>query len=146
MLVYRISRQEFSDDLTGNGAKLYGGRWNEKGTPVLYTCEFKSLTVLEMLVHTPKAFKPPKYVILTIEIPEKLISEIKTFRESDLPINWDNLIAPKLVGTWGTKKIIHKKLLGFRVPSVLLKSEHNIVLNPAHPSFSKIKIIEKEKV
>lgn len=144
MLVYRISREEFSDDLTGIGAKLYGGRWNEKGIPVLYTCEFKSLTVLELLVHTPKEFKPPKYVILTIEIPDQFMGQIENFKVSDLPKNWNNPIAPKLVNAWGTEKIINQKLLGFKVPSVILKSENNIVLNPAHQNFSRIKIVDKE--
>ena len=144
MLVYRITREEFSDDLSGMGAKLYGGRWNEKGTPVLYTCEYKSLTVLELLVHTPKEFKPPKYVILTIEIPDKLQDGIKEYKESELPKNWEIPVVPKLVKSWGTEKLIKQKILGIKVPSVILKSERNIVLNPKDKNFNKIKIVEKE--
>ncbi len=110
------------------GAKLYGGRWNKKGVPVVYTCEHKSLTVLELLVHTSKMFKPPKYVILTIQIPTKLVDQIKHFKIAELPKNWDKPKVPNLVNLWGTEKITTQKMLGIKVPSVILKSEHNIIL------------------
>lgn len=144
MYVYRITRQEYSQDLSGYGAKLYGGRWNEKNIAVLYTCEYKSLAVLELLVHTPKQFKPPKYVILTLEIPDKITNLIKRYPVDDLPKDWDHPLANTSTQSWGSQKIITANLLGFVVPSVILKSEHNIVLNPSHQDYHQIRITNIE--
>ena len=52
MITYRISNAEFSNDISGTGAKLMGSRWNSKGIPLLYTSQYISLAVLEMLVNT----------------------------------------------------------------------------------------------
>ena len=51
MIVYRLANGEFTHDLSGKGAKLYGGRWNSFGLPAVYTTEHISLAVLEILVH-----------------------------------------------------------------------------------------------
>lgn len=144
MKVYRITRAAYSNDLSGLGAKMYGGRWNEKGVAVVYICEHKSLSILELLVHTPKQFKPPKYVILTIEIPDKIFSSIKNYEAGELPKDWDKPLANKRTKAWGTEKIRVHQVLGFSVPSVILKSEKNIVLNPNYKAFKHIKIIGQE--
>jgi len=146
MQVYRITREEYRDDLSGYGAKLYGGRWNEKGTAVLYTCENKALTVLELLVHTPKQFKPPKYVILTIEIPDVIVGQIKNYQEKDLPKGWSNPLATKHTQAWGMDKLLGENQLGFIIPSVILKSEKNIVLNPLHKDYKQVRIIDQENL
>lgn len=58
MLLYRIAEEQFARDLSGAGARLYGGRWNPKGVPMLYTAESVALAALEVLVRlsTPKRY------------------------------------------------------------------------------------------
>ena len=70
MIVYRLTSGQFSNDLSGNGAKLYGGRWNSFGLPALYTTEHISLAMLEMLVHVKAYQSPLNYKLVTLEIPE----------------------------------------------------------------------------
>ncbi|MBK8348315.1 MAG: RES family NAD+ phosphorylase [Saprospiraceae bacterium] len=73
MEVYRITREKYAADLTGEGARLYGGRWNRPGVAALYTSEARSLAILELLVHfnSAEALKM-KYVFITLTLNEKM--------------------------------------------------------------------------
>ena len=52
MILYRLIKSEFAHDAwSGQGAHLYGGRWNHKGTPAVYASTQISLAALEILVH-----------------------------------------------------------------------------------------------
>jgi len=51
VILYRIAKTRHIYDLTGAGARLYGGRWNHKGIGMIYTSETRSLASLEFLVH-----------------------------------------------------------------------------------------------
>jgi RES domain-containing protein len=83
MEVYRIATTRYSHDLTGIGARLYGGRWNQKGTAMLYTSKSRALAALEFLVHLPLSLAPSGLKIVTLQIPdETAIDEIPL---SDLP-------------------------------------------------------------
>lgn len=77
MLVYRISGQRFANDLSGTGARLNGGRWNSVGLSLLYAASYRSLALLEILVHTTNNYVPDDLMLITIEIPDTiLIKEI----------------------------------------------------------------------
>ena len=58
MLVYRITGKKYANDISGTGAAIFGGRWNKKGTPVLYTGGSKEIALLETIVHTPPMLVP----------------------------------------------------------------------------------------
>ncbi len=75
MKVFRIAKKEFIADLSGEGARLYGGRWNKKGSSVLYTSESRSLATVEYLVHLPMSIMASDVCIAEIDIPN--ISSIK---------------------------------------------------------------------
>ena len=88
MIVYRLTSGQFSNDLSGNGAKLYGGRWNSFGLPALYTTEHISLAVLEMLVHIKNFQTPLNYFLITLEIPAQvsLVSiDYKKMKKNNFP-------------------------------------------------------------
>ncbi len=75
MLVYRIAKKDVVKDLTGTGAKLYGGRWNHRGTAVVYTSETRALATVEFLVHVSLSNAPSGLMIATIEIPDSIAPE-----------------------------------------------------------------------
>ena len=142
-LVYRIQKRQFVDSvLTGEGARLNGGRWNPSGLPLLYTSTTPELALLETLVHldgTPLRDLPP-FVLITIEIPDS----IEELDVADLPSGWDRLkypdmlplfLLPKLTPTYPT--------LGFSLPSVVLKNSptRNVLINPLHPLIGKVKVV-----
>lgn len=133
--MYRISKCRFIDDLTGTGASYFAGRWHSKGTRVLYTAGAASLALLEALVHITSVV-PLKMCLLSLEIPEQFIKEIKAV---DLPEDWMQNPPPDMLKFYGDNLARENKLLALKVPSVILPEEHNYILNPAHKLFSKIK-------
>ena len=86
MLVYRIAKKDVIKDLSGTGAKLYGGRWNHKGTAVVYTSETRALATVEFLVHVSLSNAPRGLMIATIEIPCNIASE--DVPRGSLPRGW----------------------------------------------------------
>lgn len=131
MFVYRLCNHVFKN-LDGEGARLYGGRWNSVGLPVVYTSEHLSLCVLEQLVHLNINTIPDNWVSLKIEIPNKIRGEeLGSLPKTDLE-------AKKMGDNW----IQSNKSLFFKVPSAIIQTEYNFLVNPAHPDAKEIKIID----
>ena len=72
MTIYRLASGEYKKDLSGNGSRLYGGRWNSVGMHAVYCTENISLAVLEILVNLKKFKQPADYHIVTITIPDHI--------------------------------------------------------------------------
>ena len=144
MICYRISRDEFIKDLSGKGAKLYGGRWNRIGIASLYTGSYRSLALLEMSVHlqSKEAFALP-YSFACIEIEDK---EIFTVPDKMLPQKWNHSLSYEQNFSLTDYLFTQKNVLAFSVPSVIIHEEKNIIINPLHPAFSKVKLIKTEKI
>jgi RES domain-containing protein len=73
MILYRIAKCNYAGDLSGTGARLYGGRWNSEGKPMLYTASSRALAVLEVLVHLSPLLVPNNFCLVEIEVPENSI-------------------------------------------------------------------------
>jgi len=141
MLVYRIAKQKYSKDLTGIGAKTVGGRWNPKGVAVLYTSSTAALSALEVLAHLPAAYFPDNMMIATIEIPDRLVTSVAI---DQLPAKWNETPAPIEVQNYALDWINEEKYLGLKVPSIIIPREKNILINPLHSDFSKVKLLTVE--
>jgi RES domain-containing protein len=141
MELYRIISEKYSDDLTGTGAKIVGGRWNSKGTAVIYCSESRALALLENLVRTPITLLKSDLMIVTISIPDsiKSISADKTNIHNNYPASSET----KREGDLWVKS---DKSLLFKVPSAVIPHEFNFLINPLHKDISKIKISHKEKL
>ena len=138
MKVYRIAKLKYSNNLSGRGAEKYGGRWNEVGTPVLYTSRQASLSLLEVLVHLPKAYVPHDFQLVTIECPGKSIRRI---RIDDLGKNWSSAANTLYIKNLGKQWIQENKSLCLEVPSAILPGKRNIIINPMHPLYNQVKIL-----
>ncbi|MCC7530578.1 MAG: RES family NAD+ phosphorylase [Candidatus Melainabacteria bacterium] len=131
--VYRLSKRKYAT-LDGEGARLYGARWNEAGTPALYAAESLSLAVLEFLVHVDISQFPSDLVWLQIQLPAIVSAEDKT--SLGIPSESQSKVI-------GTRWLARKESLILRVTSAVLplpKIEANIVINTLHPQFAKVKI------
>jgi RES domain-containing protein len=134
-----VKRKQVRAAFTGEGARLYGGRWNSAGVAIVYTAESPSLAALEMVVHLDSSQLLDNYMLFEVRIGERLVSQVDL---SQLPKNWRADPSPvdvREVGdTWartGTSVVL-------QVPSVIIQSEHNFLINPRHPDFRKLVIGE----
>lgn len=137
MKVYRISKCNYIDDLSGKGASLHSGRWHNKGTYILYTAQSPSLAMLESVVHITTMVQL-NLCIVCLDIPEESITSIST---EQLPDNWFINPPPDHIKQTGDLFIKNKKHLALKVPSAVMPEEFNVLLNPSHPHFKKIKIL-----
>lgn len=126
MLVYRVSKTQYANDLNGTGAKLFGGRWNHIDTPCIYTSASRSLAVLEYSVNVNVDFIPRALSICIFEIDENSIKEIKTKK---LPGDWREIPAPYSTKDFGTK-LLQKGIPILKIPSIVIPDEFNYILNP----------------
>ncbi|MDQ6757404.1 MAG: RES family NAD+ phosphorylase [Bacteroidota bacterium] len=139
MIIYRLTTSKFSGDLSGEGAKIYGGRWNPVGLAALYLSEFISLSILEILVRANKYNSPDSYSLLTIQLPEDSVNSIELKK---LKTGWQNHI--EYTRSIGEDFIRMNQALVLKVPSAIVPQEHNYLINPAHKDSKKIKIIVVE--
>lgn len=131
--MYRVASRRYASN-NSEGARLVGGRWNEVGTPVIYTSATKSLAALEIIVH--HGMIPIDYRIINISIPDSL--RIDVVDERSLPTDWreeTRIPATARIGTEWAKALATAVL---RVPAVVIAGEYNYVLNPHHPDFGQI--------
>lgn len=140
MIVYRITGKKHASDLSGIGAAIYGGRWNKKGTPVLYIGENKEIALLETIVHIPPMLIPD-LVILELEIPDNSITEIKL---NKLPKNWIDYPAPSILSEISENWIKKGKTIALKVPSCIIHATHNYILNCNHPDYHIVKLLDKK--
>lgn len=140
MRVYRIARKRHLDDLTGAGAKTFGGRWNHRGTAILYTSETRSLAMVEFLVHVSWMQAPSDLGIATLEIANEIQPE--NLLPADLPEDWRFYPAPPRLADLGTGWVHSKRSPLLRVPSAIVEQEHNILINPGHSDLIRVTVLE----
>lgn len=138
-VVWRLLTARFADSaFTGEGARLYGGRWNRKGVPMVYTAGSQSLAMLEMLVQDEPL--RARYVMIQVTLPKNL--KIERVTEDELPADWRDFAPREHTQAIGTAWAKRKSTAVLAVPSAVIPAEHNYLLNPLHPSFAKIEIGE----
>ncbi|MBI5444386.1 MAG: RES family NAD+ phosphorylase [Deltaproteobacteria bacterium] len=139
--VWRITKERYAtnDPLSCEGARLAPGRWHPKGIPVLYTAFSLSLAALEAFVHLPsRRWLPSDLIAVEIDISAISVEEID---HTKLPNGWD---APFPLGETqeiGARWVKEQRTCGLDVPSAVIPYERNLLLNPAHPGFSRATVL-----
>ncbi|WP_028301924.1 RES family NAD+ phosphorylase [Oceanospirillum beijerinckii] len=138
MKLYRLTQKKFADTpFSPEGAKLYGGRWNSKGTEALYFAESESLCSLEVFVHVhndPNIVD--QYDLYRIDVPDELIVKLD---EEDLPATWRNIPAGEETQEIGDEFLnaVEPQYAALQVPSTISPRDNNYVVNPNHPAMEK---------
>ena len=132
-----VSARHAATALDGEGARLFGGRWNSRGTAVVYLSEHQSLAALEILVHVRPLLPRTRYVALRLEFGEELVERLPG---AALPEDWQQSPAGPSTRDLGDAWVRAARSPLLAVPSVLLPAETNYVLNPAHPDFGRINV------
>jgi RES domain-containing protein len=122
---------------------LTGGRWNQKGIPLIYTAENRALATLEYVVHVPLSIMPRNLSIAFYEIPDDIVPE--EILIDDLPKKWRAYPSPPKLAELGSEWALATRSLLLRVPSAIVLSESNVLINPKHPEITRITISHVEK-
>lgn len=136
---YRIVPVPRARDLSGEGARRYGGRWNSPGVPMVYTATSASLAVLETLVHMGLNVFPDDLVLVTLEVPQDLVSTLEPDR---LPEHWAAYPAPAAANEIGDLWVHEERSVGLLVPSAILPQESNLLINPRHARADLVEIVD----
>lgn len=145
MELYRITQEQFAEDLSGNGSRLFGGRWNSEGYYALYTSSTRSMALLETLAHTPaKMLDVKNYQLITLSVPDNTATE--KILLSSLPKFWDAPDTRSFTRKLGDKFLSERLKLLLEVPCVLMPEEVNFVLNPLHKDMNKVKIVHTRRI
>jgi RES domain-containing protein len=137
--VYRLTHERHARDpadlLSGEGARLYGGRWNHKGTALVYAASHASLAVLELLVHSDVL--PRNMVLVAYDVPDTPAPG--SWPRARLPPDWADYPLPRSTQDLGTAWAAGLSGLAVAVPSAVVPIENNWLLNPAHRAIAKVK-------
>ena len=139
--VWRLCKEEYAATaFDGEGARRVGGRWNSRGNAVAYTSENLSLAALELLVHLDVVQTPPNFVAIPADIPDDLA--VETLEPDDLPDDWRRIPGHPELKRLGDTWLHAEASAVMRVPSVVVPSEANYLINPNHGDFDDIDIGE----
>jgi len=137
MILYRITSRAYARDLSGTGAMMYGGRWNPKGLRMLYTSQSLSLATLEVIVNLSGEKITNKLYCVELELPDNLpIVSI-----TGLPSDW-NAYPYKAETVQMGREFLESEKLCLKVPSSIVTTEFNYLLNPLHDDFMKVKFLD----
>jgi RES domain-containing protein len=138
MHLWRISKARFAESaFSGEGARLFDGRWNFEGVPMVYTSTSLALAAIEFFVHLDPSVAPDDLVSMKANLPDEL--GIEQIYEDQLPPQWrrvDNNELQKRGSDW----VKSKRSVALLVPSAVVDEEWNVLLNPRHPDFAAITI------
>jgi RES domain-containing protein len=134
---YRLVKRKWAATVfDGEGARLFGGRWNSQGVSCVYSAGSEALAILEVLVHVDNHALLRNYQLFRIEIPRQ---SIRFLEEKKWPAGWRKDPAPQATADLGDAWLANDPpQLALAVPSVVVPREWNYLLNPQHPAFESI--------
>lgn len=143
MELYRLAREPFAGELSGIGSSLRGARWNSVGVELVYAAPNRALAMAEVAVHLTLATLRSDFLMMTIFVPDDI--DMIRIKEKDLPTGWNEFPYRTSSQTVGDTFARSNQACLLQVPSAVVQGEHNILINPKHKDFRRIKIVEKVK-
>lgn len=134
-----VSNEHVETAFTGEGAMLYGGRWNLEGSPMVYTAQSAALAALELLVRFRRGQRMRDYVLFACSFSDSLADALDT---RHLPADWRSDPPPPQLQEMGESWLRSGLSAVLRVPSAVIATEFNYLFNPEHNDFKKIEIAE----
>jgi len=122
---------------SGEGARLYGGRWNSPGVKMVYTSTSLALAAVETFVNLEPNLQPDDLVSIACDLPGDIATERVALKS--LPADW-HAASYEPLRAMGDRWIRSGSTVALYVPSAAIRSEWNVLLNPAHPEFGRLKL------
>ena len=137
MILYRIAREKYANDLSGKGGVISSARWHDHA-PIVYTSVNSSTAILEKLVYMPASYIHHDLMITSIVVPDQSSSE--EIEIAQLPKDWNKYPGPITLKRIGNAWLSGLSSLLLFVPSVIDPLAKNVLINPLHPDADRIKI------
>ncbi len=138
LTLWRIAKRRHADSaFGGEGARLYGGRWNSVGVRVAYASESIALACLEVLMGLQRSSVLASYSLVSAQVDE---ASVEALPAASLPAGWRHHPPSgdcQAIGNWW---VAERRSAVLRVPSAIIEVESNYLLNPEHPGFGRITI------
>jgi RES domain-containing protein len=122
----------------GEGARLFGGRWNSPGVPLVYLADSLALAVLETLVHLGREHLPDDLLAHRVELPDETMEALET-----VPADWLADPLRRQTRRFGDAWVREERSLALRVPSAVIPQEFNLLLNPRHPRAGELRTVDE---
>ncbi len=136
---YRIVQAQWAASaMTGEGARLFGGRWNPPGVPAVYLADSRALAALEIIVNAPREVTSLAWRIFEVEVPD---DSIETVKPDALPDDWQALPSSSGAKHHGARWL-QTGALALKLPSAVIPEEFTLLLNPQHLDFGKLRVSE----
>jgi RES domain-containing protein len=143
-LAWRIVKNRHAEKaFDGEGARLYGGRWNSPGVAVVYGSESRALATLEVLAGLQTNSPLLEYVLIPAEFEDSLVVVVEL---EELPADWSRNPPPPSTQQLGDDWIASGASVVLKVPSALVPQESNYLFNPRHPAFSEVRIGQPQRL
>lgn len=131
-----VQAQWAATAMDGEGARLFGGRWNPAGTPAVYLAESRALAALEIVVQAPREAMRLKWCLIDVIVPDEWIESSKL---KSIPADWQGLPSSLGARDYGGQWL-ETKALALSLPSVVVPEESTLLLNPRSPEAGKLKV------
>jgi RES domain-containing protein len=139
MRIWRLCRAPYAAEaFGGEGARRFGGRWNSRGVPMVYASTSLALAAIELFVHLEPGQAPDDLVSISALLPEG--EPVRSLQAADLPAAWWTDGAAAAIRQLGDAWIAGRSSLALLVPSVPIRSELNVLVNPLHPRIAELRI------
>jgi len=136
--LWRITTRKWALDKLCDGARLYGGRWNPIGYPVMYAGTTIEICALEKFVHLAGSAHPP-LVLVYVDVPDDAALVFQPPLK-ELPKDWSDLPAPASTQEFGRHWLESASHLVMLMPSAIIPESLNAVINPAHPAYRDVRL------
>lgn len=134
-----------ADDISGEGAKRTGGRWNPAGLPVVYASITPAMAYLETVVHFNAGALPLNRYLVRIDVPDDVWRAARRTAAAELP-GWDDMPAGRTSVEYGAAWLRSLSSALMLVPSVILPEETNVLVNPRHPEARRIAAVKTRRI
>lgn len=134
-----------ANDLSGKGAEITGGRWNEKALAVVYAAANRSLACLETLVHLGAGGLPFNRYLVEILIPDPVWAAARRETPTSLPVGWDAEPAGRASIGFGTGWLRSGSSAVLVIPSTIVPEECCVLVNPTHPDSASISAVKSRR-
>lgn len=146
MQLFRLARRPFVQGqggaFSGEGAYVAGSRWNTPGHRMAFAAQSESLATLEYLVHATSDAYFHETVLVVAELDDRYVA---AYNSKALPKNWRSFPPAPETQRIGDDWLASETSTALEVPSAIVPRERNVLINPRHKDFGKLRVLAVEE-